>query len=54
MAIYKEMPPHVLMGLAAQKAAGAIENIEHLNISPDLLGPALSKLATAGATALQK
>jgi len=52
MAIYKELPAHVMMGLAAEKAAGALENIEHLNITPDLIGPALAKLAHAGAAAL--
>jgi len=52
MAIYRELPAHVLMGLAAEKAAGAMNNIEHLNITPDLLGPALAKLAQAGASAL--
>jgi len=52
MEIYKELPSHVLLGLAAQEAAGTLGNIEHINITPDLIGPALAKLASAGATAL--
>jgi len=52
MAIYKELPAHVMMGMAAKKAAGSLGNIEHLNITPDLLGSALAQLAHAGATAL--
>jgi regulator of protease activity HflC (stomatin/prohibitin superfamily) len=41
MDIYRDLPPHVLLGLAAQELAGKLQNIEHLNITPDMLGPAL-------------
>jgi hypothetical protein len=52
MDIYRDMPSHVLMGLAAQTAAENLGSIEHINLTPDMIGPALSKLAAAGAAAL--
>jgi regulator of protease activity HflC (stomatin/prohibitin superfamily) len=45
---YRSMPPAVLAALAAQEFATKIECIEHLNITPDLLGPLLSNLLEAG------
>ena len=44
VAIWREAPTHVLLGLAAQQLAGKIESIQHLNISPDLLGASLQQL----------
>ncbi|HEX2326502.1 MAG TPA: band 7 protein, partial [Chloroflexota bacterium] len=44
VAIWREAPTHVLLGLAAQQLAGKIESIQHLNISPDLLGTSLQQL----------
>jgi len=44
MDVYRSMPPAVLAGLAAQELAGKLQRIEHLNITPDLLGPILSNL----------
>ena len=38
VAIWQETPARVLLGLAAQQFAGKIESINHLNLSPDLLG----------------
>lgn len=35
---YAELPPALVLGLAAQEAAKKITSINHLNISPDLLG----------------
>jgi hypothetical protein len=36
------------MGLAAREFAGKIETIEHLNLTPDLLGTVLTDLLSAG------
>jgi regulator of protease activity HflC (stomatin/prohibitin superfamily) len=48
IAVYRDLPPAVLMGLAAREFAGKIENIEHLNLTPDLLGTMLTDLLAAG------
>lgn len=53
MAIYRELPAETLLGLAARQLAGSLHSIEHLNISPELLGPALARLAHAGTAALE-
>lgn len=53
MAIYKELPPSVTMGLAARELAGKLERIEHLNIAPEMLGPLLSNLVRAGTARLE-
>lgn len=53
MEIYKELPPQVLLGLAAQELAGKLTNIEHLTISPELLGPLLTNLVQAGTRHLE-
>src|SRR5262249_18484625 len=45
MDIYRELPSAALMGLAARELAGNLHTIEHLSLSPDLLGPVLSRLA---------
>jgi regulator of protease activity HflC (stomatin/prohibitin superfamily) len=37
IAIYRDLAPGVLMGLAAREFAGKLDTIEHLNITPDLL-----------------
>lgn len=44
MEIYAKLPTPVMMGLAARELAGKLERIEHLNLSPDLLGPTLLTL----------
>ena len=36
-AIYRDLPPAVLLGLAARELAGKLETIEHVNVTPDLL-----------------
>lgn len=41
---YRTMSPAVLAALAAQELAGKLHRIEHLNITPDLLGPLLGNL----------
>ncbi len=53
MEIYREMPTQVLVGLAAQTMAGKLERIDHLNISPELLGPMLQRLMQAGTQHLE-
>lgn len=37
MTIYRDLPPNVLMGLAARELAGKLSKIEHVNVTPDLL-----------------
>jgi hypothetical protein len=37
MAIYRDMPQAVLLGLAAQEAASKLSSIEHVRIEPDSL-----------------
>jgi regulator of protease activity HflC (stomatin/prohibitin superfamily) len=54
MAIYRELPPSVLLGLAARELAGKLQRIDHLNVTPDLLGAQLSDLLEAGAKRLAK
>lgn len=53
IAIYRDVAPAVLMGLAAREFAGKIETIEHLNLTPDLLGSLLSDVLTAGTRRLE-
>lgn len=44
---YKVMPPAVLLGLAAKELGGKLQRIDHLNLSPDLLGPVLTNFLEA-------
>ncbi len=44
MEIAKELPTDVLYALAAKELATKLDKIEHLSISPELLGPALTQL----------
>lgn len=44
MDIYARLPASVMLGLAARELAGKLERIDHLNLSPDLLGPSLLTL----------
>lgn len=53
MDIYRDLPPAVTMGLAARELAGKLHKIEHLNLSPDLLGPSLLNLMNLGAKKLE-
>ena len=43
----------VTLGLAARELAGKLQKIEHLNLSPDLLGPSLLNLMNLGAKRLE-
>lgn len=42
--LWKEAPPSVTLGLAMQRFAEKVGKIEHLNLTPDLLGNALQRL----------
>jgi len=53
MEIYRDLPVSVTMGLAARELAGKLQKIEHLNLSPDLLGPSLLNLMNLGAKRLE-
>ena len=53
IAVYRDLAPAVLMGLAAREFAGKIETIEHLNLTPDLLGSLLSDVLAAGTRRLE-
>lgn len=48
MAIYRDLPVQVMMGLAAQELAAKLQTIEHLNITPDMLGPLFTNLVEVG------
>ncbi len=43
MTIYRDLPPSVMLGLAARELAGKLDTIEHLNITPDLLATVLGE-----------
>jgi regulator of protease activity HflC (stomatin/prohibitin superfamily) len=47
VAIYRDLPPAVLLGLAARELAGKLETIEHVNVTPDLLAAALGEFRRA-------
>jgi regulator of protease activity HflC (stomatin/prohibitin superfamily) len=53
MEVMRDVPTQVLMGLAARELAGKLRRIEHLNLSPDALGPALQSLVEAGTRRLE-
>ncbi|WP_086829489.1 SPFH domain-containing protein [Allokutzneria sp. NRRL B-24872] len=44
LAAYRDLPEHVLYGLAAKELAGNLPKIDHLVLTPDLLAPLLAKL----------
>lgn len=43
IAIYRDLPPAILLGLAAQQLAGKLDRIEHVNVTPDLLATVLGE-----------
>jgi regulator of protease activity HflC (stomatin/prohibitin superfamily) len=45
---YRGMPPAVVAALAVQALAGKLQRIDHLNITPDLIGTLLGGLVEAG------
>lgn len=44
IAVYRDLSPGVLIGLAAREMAGKLDNIEHLNITPDVLAAVMREL----------
>lgn len=44
IAVYRDVAPAVLMGLAARDFAGKMKSIEHLNVTPDLLAAVVGEL----------
>jgi hypothetical protein len=53
MEIYRAMPSSAMLGLAAQELAGKLEKIEHLSVTPELLGPLFTQLVQAGTRRLE-
>jgi regulator of protease activity HflC (stomatin/prohibitin superfamily) len=53
MEIYRALPPAAMMGLAARELAGKLQTIEHLNLSPDLIGSLLERVLGAQARKLE-
>ena len=53
MDIYRELPRHVLVGLAIQELAGKLKSIDRIQITPDGIAPLLTDLAEAGAKLLE-
>jgi hypothetical protein len=53
MDIYRALPPAALLGLAARELAGKLQTIEHLNLSPDLIGSLLERVLGAQARKLE-
>ena len=47
LAVYRDLPPAVLLGLAARDAAGKLDRVEHLNVTPDLLASVLGEFRRA-------
>ncbi len=49
IAIYRELPTSVMMGLATKELASKLKKIDHISISPDMFGPAFVNLLEMGA-----
>jgi hypothetical protein len=47
--VFRDLEPHVLMGVAAREFAGKLSKIDHLNLTPDLLQALLGDLVSARA-----
>jgi hypothetical protein len=43
VAVWEEAPPKVALGLALQQLAQGIDHIQHLNLTPDLMGHVLQR-----------
>jgi len=54
MEIYEGLEPHVVLGLAARELAKNLTHIDHLNLSPDALGPMLQALMASGVKRLEE
>jgi regulator of protease activity HflC (stomatin/prohibitin superfamily) len=53
METLREVPAQVILGLAARELATKLRRIDHLNLSPDALGPMLQALMDAGTKRLE-
>jgi hypothetical protein len=53
IAVYRDLAPAVLLGLAARDFANKVQTIEHLNLTPDMLGNVLTDLLAAGTRRLE-
>lgn len=53
MEIYRDVPAHVMTGLAMREFAGKLEVIEHLNITPDMLSSLFGDLMGAATKRLE-
>lgn len=53
VAVYRDLPPAVLMGLAARELAGKLDKIEHLNVTPDLLAAVMREFAVKPLPAIE-
>ncbi len=54
IAIYRDLSASATMGLAARELAANLHKIEHLSLSPDMLGSSLHKLMNLGADRLRE
>ncbi len=48
-----KLPTGIMVGLALRELAGKLQRIDHLNLGPDLLGPAFVNLLEAGTRELE-
>jgi hypothetical protein len=53
MQIYRDMPSGILLALGLKELAGKLQRIDHLNLSPDLFGPLMTRVLEAGAERLE-
>lgn len=51
IAVYRDLPPAILLGLAAQELAGKLKTIDHVNVTPDLLATVLGEFRKPAAVA---
>jgi regulator of protease activity HflC (stomatin/prohibitin superfamily) len=54
IAIYRDLPQEVLLGMAARELAGHLPAIGHLSLGGDALGPVLTRLMQAGSRKLEQ
>lgn len=54
MEIYKDLEPKVMLGLAAREFASKLQKVEHLNLTPDLLGSLFADFFQAGSRYLEQ
>lgn len=54
IAVYRDLPPAVLLGLAARELAGNLDTIEHLNVTPDLLAAVMREFRPAAVSAISE